>query len=154
MFREDRDSATNTGTRVLLVEDNLVNQKVAKLTLERLGYQVDIASDGFQAIEAAEKGNYEIICMDVSMPGMDGIEATRRIRKLATNTATAKIVAMTGHAFVEDRNRCLDAGMDHFISKPFDLFELKQTLDEVVCKTAADAAAEPPVYNRTTRLTA
>ena len=150
----DHGDADSTSTRVLLVEDNLVNQKVAKLTLERLGYQVDIAADGLQAIEAAQSESYRIICMDVSMPGMDGIEATRRIRKLDTSTATAKIVAMTGHAFVEDRNRCFDAGMDHFISKPFDLFELKQTLEEVVAEAPADGACCQTGRTSTTRLTA
>ncbi len=148
------DQAINNGDRiVLLVEDNLVNQKVARLTLERLGYRVDLASDGFQAIESAQKESYDIICMDLSMPGMDGIEATLRIRELSVPSAKAKIIAMTGHAFVEDRNRCLDAGMDHFISKPFDLFELKQTLDEV----ASPVAQKPDVDlsgTLSTRLTA
>jgi signal transduction histidine kinase/CheY-like chemotaxis protein len=149
---ENRDDGP--ATRVLVVEDNLVNQKVAKLTLERLGYAVDIAGDGLQAIEAAQKEHYTIICMDVSMPGMDGIEATRRIRKLDTKTARAKIVAMTGHAFIEDRNRCFDAGMDHFISKPFDLFELKQTLDEVVSERASGEEPGEVGSTSTTRLTA
>jgi len=144
------DQANGAGQRiVLLVEDNLVNQKVARLTLERLGYRVDLASDGFQAIESAQKETYDIICMDLSMPGMDGIEATLRIRSLNVPSAKAKIIAMTGHAFVEDRNRCLDAGMDHFISKPFDLFELKQTLDEVV-----SPAIQKPIGVQSTRLTA
>lgn len=153
-FEENFNSDDGPATRVLLVEDNLVNQKVAKLTLERLGYQVDIAGNGEQAIEAAQNENYKIICMDVSMPGMDGIEATRRIRELDSMTATAKIVAMTGHAFVEDRNRCFDAGMDHFISKPFDLFELKQTLDEVVTDKNSEDDDGPEQSTSTTRLTA
>ncbi len=148
------DRVDGIGQRiVLLVEDNLVNQKVARLTLERLGYRVDLASDGFQAIESAQKEAYDIICMDLSMPGMDGIEATLRIRELNVPSAKAKIIAMTGHAFVEDRNRCLDAGMDHFISKPFDLFELKQTLDEVVSPKAVKEAGNS-VGALSTRLTA
>lgn len=113
---------------VLLVEDHPVNQKVARLTLEKLGFEVQIAENGQEAVEMVQDYPYRIICMDLSMPVMDGIEATRRIRRLPAPHGTAYIVAMTGHAFAEDRERCLEAGMNDFLTKPFDLFNLKETL--------------------------
>ena len=76
----------------------------------------------------ARKFSYDIICMDLSMPEMDGLEAAREIRKLEGENGKTFIVAMTGHAFAEDRERCLAAGMDDFLTKPFDLFNLKETL--------------------------
>ena len=118
--------------RVLLVEDNPVNQRVAKLTLEKLGHEVTVAGDGQQAIEAAAKSGYDVICMDLSMPVMDGIEATKQIRMLDSPSSRALIIAMTGHAFNENREACMDAGMDDFLTKPFDLFSLKSKLDSVV----------------------
>ncbi|MEO0415872.1 MAG: ATP-binding protein [Verrucomicrobiota bacterium] len=117
--------------RVLVVEDNLVNQKVARFTLEKLGYSVDTAEDGAQAVAKAAAEQFHIICMDLSMPVMDGIEATRRIRQLDAPTSSAKIVAMTGHALLEHRDECFEVGMDDFLSKPFDLFTLKTKLDHL-----------------------
>ncbi len=115
--------------RVLLVEDNPVNQKVAILTLERLGYEVSLARNGAEAVELARTSDFDLICMDLQMPVMGGLEATRQIRALGTPSSEARILAMTGHAFREDQERCLTGGMDDFISKPFDLFELKEKLD-------------------------
>ena len=132
--------------RVLLVEDNAVNRKVARLTLERLGFEVEVAEHGAMAIDLAEKQSFDLVCMDLQMPVMDGIEATRRIRNLESPTASARILAMTGHAFQEDRERCLACGMDDFIAKPFDLFELKDRIDELLTthepKASTSAAKE------------
>ncbi|MFT5470655.1 MAG: signal transduction histidine kinase/FixJ family two-component response regulator [Verrucomicrobiales bacterium] len=116
----------------LLVEDNEINQMVARLTLERLGYEVDTADNGLEAIEAAKTRTYDVICMDVTMPDIDGLEATRRIRQLPCPTAHAKIIATTGHAYSDDRKRCLEAGMDEFISKPFEIKQLKEVIDRVL----------------------
>ncbi len=116
-------------TRVLLVEDNLINQKVARLSLEQLGCEVTLASNGQEAIDRASgPGHYDLILMDVNMPVLDGFEATSAIRSLDHPNATALIVAMTGMAFEEDRARCLDAGMSDIIVKPFSIQDLRQCL--------------------------
>ncbi|MBL9152694.1 MAG: response regulator [Verrucomicrobiales bacterium] len=134
-------TAFKPACRVLLVEDNAVNQRVGRLTLERLGFQVDLAEHGAQAVEKAATTDYGLICMDVQMPVMDGREATRRIRALNAPSSKARILAMTGHAFREDRDQCLKAGMDDFIPKPFDLFDLKEKLDRLLID---DNGQSPP----------
>ncbi len=132
LIREmEEESPEKSGTQVLLVEDNETNQKVAKLTLERLGYKVTVAGNGLEAVNAVQKADFDIICMDVQMPIMDGIEATIRIRELGVPSSNSKIIAMTGHAFSADRSRCLEAGMNDFVAKPFDLFVLKKALDRL-----------------------
>jgi signal transduction histidine kinase/ActR/RegA family two-component response regulator len=135
------DRAGASPRRLLLVEDNSVNQKVARLTFERLGFSVDVADHGAMAVEMASQRDYDLICMDIQMPVMDGFEATRRIRLLDTPSASAQVLAMTGHAFREDRDLCLRSGMDDYITKPFDLFELKDKLDRLM--TRANGATPP-----------
>lgn len=115
--------------KLLLVEDNPVNQRVAQLTLEKLGYNVTLANDGYEAVDLATAETFDWICMDVSMPGIDGFETTQRIRELGVPSSNAWIVAMTGHAFEEDRIRCIQAGMNDFVPKPFSVDVLRTALD-------------------------
>lgn len=110
------------GRRVLVVDDNQVNQNVARLILERDGYAVDLVDDGMKAIAAAEAARFDLILMDVQMPGMDGIEATRLIRTQEGQTGRQRtpIIAMTANAMVGMRESYLDAGMDDYLSKPYE----------------------------------
>lgn len=115
--------------RILLAEDNRVNQKVALLTLGKMGYSADVAENGEEVLRALDRQPYDLILMDVQMPIMDGLEATRRVH--ITRPAPAiypRIVAMTAFATAEDRKRCLDAGMDDYIAKPLRLERLYEIL--------------------------
>ena len=118
--------AINFPLRILLVEDNSVNQMIAKLILKRLGYQVSIANNGLEAVQAVQNHPYDLILMDVQMPSMDGLTATRMIRqKFKSNV---RIIAMTANAMPEDRQACLDAGMDDYLSKPIDIQDLARLI--------------------------
>jgi PAS domain S-box-containing protein len=103
---------------ILMAEDNTVNQRVAQLTLRRLGYDVEIVSDGAETLDALQRRTFDVILMDVQMPGMDGLEATRRIRAQLAFQSTPWIIALTAGAFEEDRLNALRAGMNDFLSKP------------------------------------
>ncbi len=106
---------------ILLAEDNAINQKLAQRVLEKAGHQVTVAVNGLRALEALETGHFDLILMDVQMPEMDGFEAARRIREAERSTGRhIPIVAMTAHAMVGDRERCLEVGMDDYLPKPFD----------------------------------
>jgi CheY-like chemotaxis protein len=104
--------------RVLLAEDNVVNQQVALMMLNRLGYRADLAANGLEVLEALHRQHYDIVLMDVQMPEMDGFDATRRIREEFPANRQPHIIAMTANAFAEDRDRCIEAGMDDYMSKP------------------------------------
>lgn len=110
--------------RILVTEDNPTNQKLAILMLEELGYQPDLAENGVQAIQALQKKLYDVVLMDVQMPEMDGFEATQHIRKDLPGEMQPYIIAMTAHAMKEDRDLCLQSGMDDYLSKPIRLPEL------------------------------
>jgi signal transduction histidine kinase/DNA-binding response OmpR family regulator len=130
--------------RILLAEDNVVNQRVAQLMLEKLGHRADVASNGVEAVDAALRSPYDIILMDMQMPEMDGLEATRRIRGAESIQHRPRIVAMTANVMPGDRERCLSAGMDDYISKPVKLEELARVLKQ--CRprrTEASAVAYP-----------
>ena len=133
------------GARVLLAEDSAVNQQVAVELLALAGVVVDVAGDGRSAVEAAAARVYDLILMDVQMPVLDGLEATRQIRRLPGREHTP-IVAMTANAFEDDRQACLDAGMDDHLAKPVDPERLYAALGRWVSERAAGdavAAAAP-----------
>jgi CheY-like chemotaxis protein len=117
-----------TGGRVLVAEDNVVNQKVAARLLQQLGYQVDLAGDGAAALEMVQNQQYSAVLMDMHMPVMDGILATQAIRQLASAVASVPIIALTANAIDADRERCLAAGMDDYLTKPIDRAALDKTL--------------------------
>jgi CheY-like chemotaxis protein len=116
--------------RILVAEDNIVNQKVALLHLQRLGYKADVAADGRAAIAAVGLQPYDLVFMDCQMPEIDGYEATRRIRARETSGDRPRlpIVAMTAGALAGDREACLSAGMDDYIAKPVRQDELREIL--------------------------
>ena len=121
-------------TQILLVEDNRVNQKVAKAILRKLGFKADIAENGLKALKALAEKDYHIVLMDVQMPEMDGLEATQRIRAGQDNVRNADIpiIAMTAHAFREDRDRCLKAGMQDYVTKPIRPEQLSKAIHNLL----------------------
>jgi PAS domain S-box-containing protein len=114
--------------RILLAEDNIVNQKVMLRMLDRLGYRADVAANGLEVLQALERQPYDVILMDVQMPDMDGLEAARNIRE-RWSEGGPKIIAITAYALQGDREKCLAAGMDDYISKPVKLEELRAILE-------------------------
>ncbi len=116
--------------RILLVEDNVSSQKITLMMLKKLGYKADIAANGIEALQAIERRHYDIILMDIKMPEMDGVEATRIIRERLPNNGP-KIIALTAYAIQGDREKFLAAGMDDYIAKPVKLEDLKKALTNI-----------------------
>jgi len=126
--------------RVLLAEDNQVNQRLGIRLLENRGHQVTLASNGREAVEALKEASYDLVLMDVQMPEMDGIEATLAIRAYETRIGGRQhIVALTAHAMKGDEKRCYEAGMDGYLSKPIRPAELDELLAKLLKQGAGDA---------------
>ncbi len=130
------------GQRVLVVEDDLINQKVAARTLEKLGYQVDVSANGREALNAVQRAHYRAILMDCEMPVMDGFEATAAIRARPNSGEPIPIIAMTAHALDGDRERVLAAGMDDYLSKPVSRDDLSRMLQRWIPAESAEAPLE------------
>jgi CheY-like chemotaxis protein/HPt (histidine-containing phosphotransfer) domain-containing protein len=142
--------------RILVAEDNVVNQRVALLMLGRLGYRADVVANGAEALQTLGRTPYDVVLMDVQMPQMDGLEATRRLRAELPDQRQPWVVAMTASALAEDRERCLAAGMDDYLAKPIRRDELAAALEHVTRRvvqdlqevpaprTAAEGAAQKP----------
>ncbi len=125
-----RDAANSRQIRILLAEDNVVNQKVATHLLDRIGYRADIAANGLEVLEACKRQSYDVVLMDVQMPQMDGLEATRRLCRDWPAHKKPRIIAMTANAMQGDREKCLEAGMDDYITKPVRREELAIALSQ------------------------
>jgi len=133
--------------KILVTDDNVINQKVASKLLQQFGYAADIASNGAEAVGALEKKPYDIVFMDVQMPGMDGLETTKRIREMEIRAQRkpARIIAMTANAMIGDRDKCLAAGMDDYLAKPVRPEGLQAAIERNA--TAKASSAEPGVSN-------
>ena len=129
---------------ILLVEDNETNQKLVSMLLARDGHTTEVASNGLEAVEAVKSRDFDLIFMDVQMPEMDGIEASQIIRSMQAGVKHTPIVAMTAYALQGDAQKCLDAGMDDYIPKPFDVKRVKQVIEACAQGHYAQGPKEAP----------
>ncbi len=145
---EVSDSKIRPGPRrdiqILLAEDNLVNQKVTGMMLKKLGYRADLAANGLEVLQALERQHYDLILMDVQMPEMDGLKATREIRRRWQDKDQPAIIAMTALALEGDQEMCLGSGMDDYISKPVKMDMLKMALDKWSGKNRGSCSTQQP----------
>ena len=135
--------ASTPSVSLLLADDNRMNRMIAKRLLEKLGFQVDTAQDGIEAIDRLRQRAYQAVLMDVEMPNLDGLEATRRIRDPRTGVTNpaVPIIALTANAMKEDLDRCLEAGMNDFVSKPFQPESLSETIRRQITPPVPTATA-------------
>jgi CheY-like chemotaxis protein len=132
--RLDPGMAKRHPLRILLAEDNVVNQKLALRILQQMGYRADLASNGIEAIQSIERQTYDVVLMDVQMPEMDGLEATRQIAARWPHGERPRIVAMTANAMQGDREMCIAAGMDDYLTKPIRVDQLVETLNHTAAR--------------------
>jgi signal transduction histidine kinase/DNA-binding response OmpR family regulator len=129
--KADAQMAERHPLRILLAEDNAVNQKLALRLLSQMGYRADVAANGLEALESVKRQPYDVVLMDVQMPEMDGLEATRRIRSEGSPHGRPRVIAMTANAMQGDREACIAAGMDDYVTKPIRVDALVQALESV-----------------------
>ena len=122
--------------RILLAEDNVVNQKLALRILQQMGYRADLASNGLEAVDSVARQVYDVVLMDVQMPEMDGLDATRAICARWPVGERPRIIAMTANAMQGDREECLGAGMDDYLTKPIRVDRLVEALGQVPARSA------------------
>ena len=134
--------------RILVVEDHPVNQQVARKFLERLGCEVTVVDDGAKAVEACARETYDLVLMDVQMPVMDGLTATREIRRAEADSRHTPIIALTASAVTDELERCSTAGMDGMLTKPLELVRLREVLDRCNLGLGAGQPLEPPVLGQ------
>jgi two-component system sensor histidine kinase/response regulator len=135
--------------RILLAEDNLVNQRLATRLLEKRGHSVVVASNGLEAVASFERDRPDLILMDVQMPEMDGLEATAAIRAEEKSTGNhVPIVALTAHAMKGDREKCLAIGMDGYLTKPIRPQELDEVLENYVAKRLEAVTAQESTFSK------
>jgi signal transduction histidine kinase/DNA-binding response OmpR family regulator len=134
----DKTVAGQHPLRILIAEDNVVNQKVAVRLLERMGYHADVVANGLEALQAVHRQPYDVVLMDVQMPEMDGLEAARRINREFSAGRRPRLIALTANVFPSDQETCKEAGMDDFLGKPLELDRLRRALFE--CRRVAAAA--------------
>lgn len=123
--------ANGIGSKILMAEDNLVNQKLAKLLFRKLNHNVDIVSNGREAVEAVVHGSYDLVFMDIQMPQLDGVGASQEIKQLMGEDAPV-IIALTANAMQGDKEKYLQAGMDHYIAKPISMHDLSSYIGQYV----------------------
>jgi signal transduction histidine kinase/DNA-binding response OmpR family regulator len=138
LYRHETPAKDKPRLRVLLAEDNRINQQFAQALLEKAGHSVVIADNGVKAVDAVQRGDYDVVLMDIQMPEMDGVEATRQIRKLPVPKASIPIIAMTANAMTGAREKYLKAGMDDYISKPIQPTNLLSKLAVMVGRRAPE----------------
>jgi len=136
-----------SGMRILVAEDNPVNQKLAGRLLQRLGAEVQVAANGVEALQALRDANFDAVLMDCQMPLMDGYEATRQLRRVAAGSRNSNIpvIALTAHALATDRAKCMEAGMNDYLTKPIDPNRLQQALAKVLPSADTRAAPAPAI---------
>jgi CheY-like chemotaxis protein len=139
----DPEMARRHPLRVLLAEDNVVNQKVALRLLGQMGYRADVAANGLEAIEALARQTYDVVLMDVQMPELDGVEASREITRRWPGAGRPRLVAMTANVMQGDRERCAAAGMDDYVAKPIRVEELVAALERCRWRSEAGARGAP-----------
>jgi CheY-like chemotaxis protein/HPt (histidine-containing phosphotransfer) domain-containing protein len=143
--------AAKQDLRILLADDNPINQQVGQLILESMGYRADLAGNGVEVLDALQRQPYDVILMDVHMPEMDGWEASRRVRREFPGDLQPRIIAMTAGILEEEKEKCLEAGMEDFVSKPVRSEELKRALEKKAPKkdkrSAPEASPDEPDFD-------
>lgn len=140
----EADASDGGALSILLVDDNRINLKVGQKLLRKIGHEVDLAGSGSEAIDRCVALDYDVVLMDIEMPGMDGLETAARIRERAAHDHRPYIVALTANAMVSDRESYLQAGMDDYLSKPIDEEALVASLDSAARFRRAQRRGEPP----------